>query len=191
MALTLAPILLKAERDIRTVPGRADREPGLAAFTRILALASFAVSAAAASASVRGEESGPQVWVNPGFYSQHFRSGGQFRSDNFGVGAEVVLAPDHSVLAGSFINSDSRRSQYGAYFWRPLHWKFSEAGVHAGVVAAALDGYPKYRNGGWFVAPVPAVAIEGERVGVNLMVVPTIRNRVQGAIAIQVKFRVW
>ena len=131
------------------------------------------------------------MWVNPGFYSQHFKSGGNFRSDNWGVGAEMVLAPDHAVLAGSFINSDSTRSKYGAYWWRPLHWKFNEVGMHVGVVAAALDGYPNYRNGGWFIAPLPAVAIEGGRVGANVMLVPTIKNRVQGAIALQLKIRVW
>jgi len=158
---------------------------------RLAALASFSILTVAASKPVRGEESYPQVWVNPGFYSQHFRSGGQFRSDNWGMGAEVAFSPDHALLGGSFINSDSKRSQYGAYWWRPLHWRLAGTAVHAGVVAAALDGYPNYRNGGWFVAPLPSVAIEGERIGANLMIVPTIKNRVQGAIAIQLKLRIW
>ena len=158
---------------------------------RLAAVACFATVTPFASQSARCEEIPPQVWVNPGFYSLHFKSSGRFRSDNWGVGAEVTLSPDHSVLAGSFINSDDRRSQYGAYWWRPLHWKFGDVGVHAGVVAAALDGYPNYRNGGWFVAPIPAVAIEGSRIGANVMIVPTIRNRVQGALAVQLKLRVW
>ena len=156
---------------------------------RLAAIA--AMMAAFSSQNARGDEPPTQVWVNPGFYSQHFKSSTRFRSDNWGVGAEVTFSPDHAVLAGSFINSDDRRSQYGAYWWRPLHWTVSDVGVHAGVVAAALDGYPNYRNGGWFVAPIPAVAIEGSRIGANIMVVPTIKNRVQGAIAFQLKLRVW
>jgi hypothetical protein len=162
-----------------------------ASFPRLIAVACIALGAPLFSQSARGEEASPQVWINPGFYSQHFKTSGRFRSDNWGVGAEVTFSPDHSLLAGSFINSDGRRSQYGAYWWRPVHWNFSDVGVHAGVVAAALDGYPNYRNGGWFVAPIPAVAIEGSRIGANVMFVPTIKNRVQGAIAVQFKLKVW
>ena len=149
------------------------------------------ILALAASPHARSQERSTQVWVNPGFYSQHFRSGGQFRSNNAGVGAEVVLSADHAMLAGTFINSDSQRSLYAAYWWRPLHWKVADTDIHAGVVAAALDGYPNYRSGGWFLAPLPSVAIEGERIGANVMIVPTIKNRVQGAVAIQLKLRVW
>lgn len=165
--------------------------PQAAVFLRLAAIACCAIVTSFASQSARSEEPPAQVWVNPGFYSQHLKSGGRFRSDNWGVGAEVTFAPDHSMMAGSFINSDGMRSRYGAYWWRPLHWKFGDVGVHAGVVAAALDGYPNYRNGGWYVAPIPAVAIEGGRIGANVMIVPTIKNRVQGAVAIQLKLRVW
>ena len=59
------------------------------------------------------------------------------------------------------------------------------------VALGAFDGYPNYRNGGWFVAPLPVVAIEGGRFGVNLSLIPTIRNRLDGALSIQVKLRVW
>lgn len=144
-----------------------------------------------ASLDARSDEFATQVWLNPGFYSQHFKSSANFRGNNLGLGAEVVFAPEHAVMAGTFINSDGARSQYGAYWWRPLHWKINDVGIRAGIVAAALDGYPRYRNGDWFLAPIPAVAIEGERLGANVMVVPTIKNRVQGAIAVQIKVRVW
>lgn len=183
---------MKTLRHLEQAPGPASGSACAATAPRCLqALACFAISALTASPQAWGEGAGAQVWVNPGFYSQHLRSGGQFRSDNLGVGAEAAFSADHAVLGGTFMNSDDRRSNYAAYWWRPLHWKFGAAAVHAGVVAAALDGYPNYRGGGWFVAPIPAVAIEGERFGVNLMLVPTIRNRVQGAIAVQLKLRVW
>jgi hypothetical protein len=168
----------------------ARKSPATGGF-RPLAIACFAILAIVASQSAQSDDLPTQVWVNPGFYSQHFKSSSNFRSDNWGVGAEMALSPEHAVLAGSFINSDGRRSQYGAYWWRPVYWKYNDVGVHAGVVAATLDGYPNYRNGGWFVAPIPAIAIEGGRVGANVMVVPTIKNRVQGAIAMQLKIRVW
>ncbi|OGA14057.1 MAG: hypothetical protein A3H32_16945 [Betaproteobacteria bacterium RIFCSPLOWO2_02_FULL_63_19] len=142
-------------------------------------------------ANAAEREFSPQVWINPGIYSLHFDRNKNLRDDNVGLGAEVVLAPDHALLAGSFVNSDWTRSRYGAYAWRPLHWQLDGTHVSAGVIVGAFDGYPRYREGAWFVAPMPVVAIEGERLGVNLSVIPTLQNRVNGAIAVQIKLRVW
>ena len=63
--------------------------------------------------------------------------------------------------------------------------------MHAGIAIGGFDGYPRYRNGGWFPAALPMLAVEGERAGVNLYFVPTIANRLNGALAIQFKLRVW
>ncbi len=133
----------------------------------------------------------PQVWLNPGTFSIHFDRDKDLREDNTGIGAEVALANDHVLAAGSFINSNRRRSQYGAYYWRPLHWQPGGIKVHAGIAAGAFDGYPNYRNGAWFPAALPMLAIEGDRAGVNVFFVPTIKNRLDGAIALQFKLRVW
>lgn len=148
-------------------------------------------SAACFEANAAGREFSPQVWINPGIYSLHFDRNRNLRDDNVGLGAEVVLAPDHALMAGTYINGDWARTRYGAYAWRPLHWQISGASVSAGVLVGAFDGYPRYRDGGWFVAPMPVVAIEGERFGVNLSVIPTIEGRVRGALAVQIKLRVW
>jgi hypothetical protein len=133
----------------------------------------------------------PQVWISPGIYALHFDRSKNLRNDNPGPGVEVALARNHILLAGSYINSNRARTRYGAYEWRPLHWRVAGLEVGAGIALGAFDGYPKYRNGGWFVAPLPVVAIEGSRFGVNLSVIPTIRNRLDGALAVQVKLRVW
>ncbi|MGA8005826.1 MAG: hypothetical protein WCA17_06980, partial [Burkholderiales bacterium] len=111
------------------------------------------------------------------------------RDDNVGLGIEVALAPDHSVMAGSFINSNRARSRYAAYAWRPLHVRYAGLDFDAGVVVGAFDGYPNYKGGGWFVAPLPLVSVEGKRFGVNLSVIPTLKNRVDGALSIQFKLR--
>ena len=136
----------------------------------------------------RGEA---QVWLNPGIYSLHFDCDKDLREDNVGFGVEAVLTPRHSAGVGTFINSNSERSRYVAYAWRPLQWHVGSVDVRAGVIVGAFDGYPRYRDGGWFVAPLPLVAVEGRRLGVNLSLIPTIRDRLDGAIAIQVKLRVW
>ncbi len=133
----------------------------------------------------------PQVWLNPGIYSLHFERDKDLRDDNIGLGVELVLAPEHAVSAGTFINSNRERSRYAAYAWRPLRWRPGGVDVAVGVVAGAFDGYPNYRDGGWFLAPLPLLAVEGRRLGANLSVIPTIRDRLNGAIAIQLKLRVW
>ena len=132
-----------------------------------------------------------QVWLNPGSFSYHFNRDKDLHGKNFGAGAEVVLAEDHVLAAGTFNNSNGRQSHYGAYLWRPLHWEFTYVKVHAGVAVGGFDGYPNYHDGGWFPAALPVLAIEGERWGANLFVVPTIANRTNGAISVQFKVRVW
>ena len=150
-----------------------------------------AVYAAAAQAGATGPETWPQIWLNPGIYSQHFDSGKGLRNNNIGFGAEVLLARDHVLMAGSFINSNRARTHFGAYEWRPLHWQYSGFEVGAGIAIGAFDGYPNYRNGGWFVAPLPLLAIEGKTLGANISLIPTVKNRFDGALAVQVKLRVW
>ena len=132
-----------------------------------------------------------EVWASPGIYSHHFNRGKDLREDNIGPGVEVMLADDHLLMAGSFINSNRARTHYAAYQWRPLHWQVAGARVSAGVVAGVFDGYPNYRNGGAFAVAMPLLAVEGGRFGVNFALIPTIANRLDGAIAIQVKLRVW
>jgi hypothetical protein len=133
----------------------------------------------------------PHVWLNAGFYSRHFERDRNFREDNIGVGAEVAIAANHAVLAGTFINSDRQRSRYATYFWRPLHWEPFGIKVHAGIVAGAFDGYPAARNGGWFLAAMPGLALEGRYIGANFSVVPSLGDRLHGAFVAQLKIRVW
>jgi len=158
---------------------------------RMLVLLSGALYAAAAAAGASPQETWPQVWFNPGIYSQHFDSGKGLRNNNIGFGAEAMLARDHVLMAGSFINSNRARTHFGAYEWRPLHWQYSGFEVGAGIAIGAFDGYPNYRNGGWFVAPLPLLAIEGKTLGANISLIPTVKNRFDGALAVQVKLRVW
>jgi hypothetical protein len=131
------------------------------------------------------------VWLNLGAYSHHFDHSKDFRENNNGFGAEVWFANDHALMAGTFINSDRARSHYGAYQWRPLHWRLAGINVGAGITLGVFDGYPSYRSGGWFPAALPVLAVEYERIGVNLFLVPTIANRLDGAVSVQLKLRVW
>jgi len=137
------------------------------------------------------QEPHPHVWLNPGFLTYHFDRDKDLREDNLGFGAEVELSTKHVLMAGTFMNSEDERSRYLGYEWRPLQWKIGGADVHAGLVAAALDGYPRNKDGGWFVVALPLLAVQGKRLGFNLTIIPTIENKVYGAVALQVRLRVW
>lgn len=54
-----------------------------------------------------------------------------------------------------------------------------------------FNGYPTTNNGGWFAAALPALSWEGDWVGANVFVIPTISDRVHGAIALQLKLKVF
>jgi hypothetical protein len=146
---------------------------------------------ALALAAERTADTMPQVWLNPGLYSYHFDRDKGYRDNNIGFGGELIFHKDHLVLAGSFANSDGARTHYAGYQWRPLHWQPAGINTSAGIIVAAFNGYPKYQNGGWFLAPIPAVSFEGRWVGLNVAFVPTISDRVHGAISFQLKVRVW
>jgi len=158
---------------------------------RALLILCCALFATAAQGETIPGGSFPQVWLNPGIYSYHFDSSKGLRNNNIGLGAEVRLTSNHALMAGSFINSNRQRSHYGTYQWRPLHWQWAGLDIGAGIAIGAFDGYPNYRNGGWFLAPLPMLAIEGKTFGANISVIPTVANRFDGAIAVQVKMRVW
>lgn len=179
------------ERNDRGRPA-GEHASALSGGLRALVFVGAAAWAAAAQAQAQAQpEHATQIWLNPGIYSMHFDSNKGLRDNNIGFGAEAILAKDHVLMAGTFINSNRARTRFGAYQWRPLHWQFSSFDVGAGIAIGAFDGYPNYRNGGWFVAPLPLLAIEGRMLGANISLIPTVKNRFDGALAIQVKLRVW
>jgi hypothetical protein len=130
-------------------------------------------------------EPAKQWWVNPGFYSLHFQRDKGLNNSNPGVGVEYRNSTVTSFTAGRFYNSDRDYSNYAGMYYQPVAvgpFKF-------GAVVGAFDGYPKMRNGGWFLAAIPVATIEGERFGLNIGFVPTYKDRLYGAISLQVKLR--
>jgi hypothetical protein len=58
-----------------------------------------------------------------------------------------------------------------------------------GVVGGAFNGYPKAFNGGWFPAVLPVASWELRNLGMNLMLVPPLKDRLYGAVSFQLKYR--
>ena len=126
------------------------------------------------------------LWINPGFYSAHFDTDKGLRNNNFGFGVEAVINEDWSATAGGFINSNNARSNYLGAYYQPWHW----GAWKAGAVVGGFNGYPNAFGGGWFVAALPVVTLEGERFGLNIALVPPLKDRLYGAVSFQLKLRV-
>ncbi len=126
------------------------------------------------------------IWINPGFYSHHFDKEKNLNNNNHGFGVEASINNTYSLTAGVFENSDRETSHYlGAYIM-----PFQRGSFKAGAAVGVFDGYPQMREGGWFPAVVPTVAIEGRRFGLNVFVIPKIGDKVSSALSLQVKYNI-
>jgi hypothetical protein len=156
----------------------------------VVALASgLSVCHAGAAAETQAtEEAHPfrSLWINPGLYSIHFQDKG-FKNNNYGLGLEYRYSDTQSVSAGGFKNSDYKVSHYLSWYWEPL----SLGPVKLGATIGALDGYPKYKDGGWFIAALPVASYEGKLFGLNVLLAPNYKDRLHGALSFQLKFRIW
>jgi len=128
-----------------------------------------------------------EVWLNPGLLSYHFDQSQAFNAVNYGFGGEYKFSSVASVTAGTFRNSNYHQSNYIGMYWQPI----AIGPVTMGLVAGGFNGYSSNNNGGWFPAVLPALSIEGSRVGLNLIVIPTIGDRVSGSLSFQLKFKVF
>jgi hypothetical protein len=126
-----------------------------------------------------------RLWVNAGFYSAHFDTHKSLRNANPGIGFEYALHEDWSATAGRFINSDNAHSSYIGVYYQP--WRVGS--VKLGAVAGAFNGYPKAFDGGWFPAVIPTATLEGQHWGLNVALVPPLKDRLYGAVSFQLKYR--
>ena len=126
-----------------------------------------------------------RTWFNPGFYSYHLQKDKGLENVNPGFGIEVPINNTYSFTAGVFHNSDRATSRYvGVYVMRYQLGPFK-----AGAVVGGFDGYPQAFNGGWFPAIIPVLALERQQLGLNVAFIPTVGDRLHGAVSFQLKYR--
>jgi hypothetical protein len=126
-----------------------------------------------------------ELWLNPGFYSYHFQKKKGLNNNDFGLGVDYRYSTVSSVTLGLFNNSDNKTSRYAGWYWQPV----GVGPIRFGAVLGALDGYPKMKQGGWFMAVIPTASFEFKNVGANIMFVPSYKDRLYGAISLQLKLR--
>jgi len=141
--------------------------------------------AALLCAPAHAEWEASRLWLNAGFYSAHFDTDQGLRNANPGLGLEYRINEDWSATAGRFINSDNAHSSYVGAYYQPWRW----GSVKLGVVGGAFNGYPKAFNGGWFPAVIPVATYESGHWGLNMALVPPLKDRLYGAVSCQLKYR--
>lgn len=127
-----------------------------------------------------------EVWVNPGMISYHYQRDKDLNDFNPGLGVEYRYSTTWSVTGGVFYNSDREYSRYAGFYWQPLAF----GKVRLGAVVGGFDGYPKMKDGGWFLAAIPMASYESGNLGLNFGLVPHYKDRLYGALSFQFKYRI-
>jgi len=128
-----------------------------------------------------------EFWVDSGFATYHFDHDKNLNGGNRGLGFEYRFSGSMALAGGRFVNSDRYYSNYAGVIWQP----FALGPVRLGAAIAAFDGYPKMRDRGWFPAVIPTFTYEYQRVGINVGVVPSYKDRLYGGISVQLKFKLF
>lgn len=129
--------------------------------------------------------SNSQLWLNVGGFSRHFHRNAGYNENNLGVGVEYRTGPEISYMVGSYYNSVRKNTTYAAVNWQP--WTMGPFKIGAAV--GLMNGYPAMNRGGNFFAALPLASYEGRRFGLNIGLIPPIKN-VDGAVIVQFKLRV-
>lgn len=155
----------------------------LAVGALVTALPGFAESAMAADAPLWQKPAGA-LWLNVGGFSRHFDRQAGHNENNLGLGIEYRTSSELSFMAGSYYNSVRKNTTYAAVNWQP----WSMGSFKLGAAVGLMNGYPAMNRGGTFFAALPMATYEGRRFGVNLGLIPSMKD-VDGAVILQFKVR--
>lgn len=128
-----------------------------------------------------------EFWLNGGQLSHHFQTDKGLNNQNWGWGGEYRYSTTSAVTLGQFNNSDRQTSHYAGWYWQPL----ALDAFRFGGVLGGFDGYPRMRNGGWFAAALPVMSYDYQRIGANVFLIPTYRDRLYGALSVQLKVKLY
>lgn len=126
-----------------------------------------------------------ETWLDLNLTSIHTKHEQHLNQENYGAGVEYHQSADVLYMAGAYRNSYDKNSVYALAGWTPI--EFNK--VKIGAVAGAITGYDACNNGG--IAPIAAglIRIEGNRIGVNIVLIPPASRHDPAAIGLQVKYK--
>ncbi len=103
----------------------------------------------------------------------------------------IALRSIAESRAGPIFKCKNDEGEFSPSFVPSIVKHYAGINVNAGLVGAVLDGYPRVQNGDRFAALLPMVSVQAKCLGVNVILVPTIKDHLHGAVALQLKIRIW
>lgn len=134
-----------------------------------------------------------ELWVTSGFLSHHTGHSTRYHYNehNDGLGLEWRYSADWQFNAGHYRNSVRHGSTYLQAAWMPVERPLGDdLRLRAGASIGIINGYPKVNHRRFFATLVPALSIETHRLGLNVVYIPSVGKKVDGAFALQLKVRV-
>jgi len=124
-----------------------------------------------------------ETWGNLNLTSYHTKPKQHLNRNNYGAGVEYHANSEVIFMFGAYHNSYNRTSVYALAGWTPV----DVGPIQIGAVVGAINGYLGLNNGGITKAIAGIVRIEGERVGMNILVIPPALKESSVTIGLQLK----
>jgi hypothetical protein len=121
------------------------------------------------------------TWLSLGGGTVHFCQSCAYNDFNPGIGIQKDYSDDLRLIGGSYYNSFYKATFYGGASYQPLQYGLFRFGIMGGVVT-------NYNNLHVPVMALPAVSIEGDKIGVDILGGPSIGNR-PGLITANLKYK--
>lgn len=125
-----------------------------------------------------------ETWLTINVGSYHINAKKDYNQQNYGVGVEYHN-DDLIFMAGEYRNSSYKDSVYAMGGWMPLKLGV----VNAGATIGAVNGYPNINGGGFTLAVAGVVSAEWDKVGVNLIVLPKVKDKTPLTLGLQLKIK--
>ncbi|MBS2010073.1 MAG: hypothetical protein JST01_23695 [Cyanobacteria bacterium SZAS TMP-1] len=123
------------------------------------------------------------MWLVVSGASYHLKQENHPNQKNWGLGLEIKLDSDRSIVLGQYRNSINNESHYGGITYLPWHF----GPVSAGGMFGIIDGY-RPLHGKPIPIVMPFATIENKNFGVNIMAMPPIGD-LSAVIGAQLKFK--
>jgi len=123
------------------------------------------------------------MWLVMSGASYHFQRDPKHNERNWGLGLEIKLDNDKSIVFGQYRNSIDNESHYGGITWLPYHM----GPVSMGGMFGIIDGY-RPLHGKPIPMIMPFATIEGKSLGLNIMAMPPIGD-LSAVIGAQLKYK--
>jgi hypothetical protein len=121
------------------------------------------------------------TWLSVGGGSVHFCQSCAYNNFNPGLGIQKDYSNDLRLIGGVYYNSYYKATFYAGGSYQPIQYGLIKFGLMGGLVT-------NYNTLTIPVMVLPALSIEGERVGVDVLGFPSVGNRT-GLVTANLKYK--